>query len=54
MQEFLYPDAKDRKYLVLFHKFSKRKSLDLEKYNQLKNDVAQVNAERYFNFWYWF
>ncbi|XP_030835640.1 calcium uniporter protein, mitochondrial [Strongylocentrotus purpuratus] len=44
-QEFLYPDAKDRKYLVLFHKFSKRKSLDLEKYNQLKHDVAQVNAD---------
>lgn len=44
-QEFLYPDAKDRKYLVLFHKFSKRKNLDLEKYNQLKDDVAQVQAD---------
>ncbi|XP_071492610.1 calcium uniporter protein, mitochondrial-like [Diadema antillarum] len=44
-QEFLYPDAKDRKYLVLFHKLSKRKKLDVEKYNQLKDDIAQVKAD---------
>ncbi|XP_071829572.1 calcium uniporter protein, mitochondrial-like [Apostichopus japonicus] len=44
-QEYLFPEARDRQYLLFFHKFAKRKQLDVEKYNKLKHQVAQVEMD---------
>ncbi|XP_015721786.1 calcium uniporter protein, mitochondrial isoform X1 [Coturnix japonica] len=40
-QEYVYPDARDRQYLLFFHKGAKKSRFDLEKYNQLKDAIAQ-------------
>ncbi|CAH3168335.1 unnamed protein product [Porites lobata] len=44
-QEFLYPDARDRQFLLFFHKFSKRKSLDVRRYNDIKNSIAKIEED---------
>uniref|UniRef100_A0AAQ5YFZ2 Calcium uniporter protein n=1 Tax=Amphiprion ocellaris TaxID=80972 RepID=A0AAQ5YFZ2_AMPOC len=41
-QEYVYPDARDRQYLLFFHKGVKRTRFDIEKYNKLKDDIAEV------------
>lgn len=41
-QEYIYPDARDRQYLMFFHKGVKRSRFDIEKYNNLKDDIAEV------------
>ncbi|KAL7990421.1 hypothetical protein Chor_013851, partial [Crotalus horridus] len=41
-KEYIYPDARDRQYLLFFHKGAKKTRFDLEKYNQLKDAIAQV------------
>lgn len=41
-QEYVYPDARDRQYLLFFHKGVKRTRFDVEKYNKLKDDIAEV------------
>lgn len=42
LQEYIYPDARDRQYLLFFHKGVKRTRFDIEKYNKLKDDIAEV------------
>ncbi|KAJ8022999.1 Calcium uniporter protein, mitochondrial [Holothuria leucospilota] len=44
-QEYLFPDARDRQYLLFFHKYAKRKQMDVEKYNKLKYQMAQVELD---------
>uniref|UniRef100_A0A8D3CU75 Calcium uniporter protein n=1 Tax=Scophthalmus maximus TaxID=52904 RepID=A0A8D3CU75_SCOMX len=44
-QEYIYPDARDRQYLLFFHKGVKRTRFDIEKYNKLKDDVAEVELD---------
>ncbi|KAM4592166.1 calcium uniporter protein, mitochondrial isoform 1-T1 [Odontesthes bonariensis] len=44
-QEYVYPDARDRQYLLFFHKGVKRTRFDIEKYNKLKDDVAEVELD---------
>ena len=44
LQEYVYPDARDRQYLLFFHKGVKRTRFDIEKYNKLKDDVAEVRV----------
>ena len=45
LQEFVYPDARDRQFLLFFHKFSKRKSLDVRRYNDIKNSIAKIEED---------
>lgn len=42
-QEYIYPDARDRQYLLFFHKGAKRTRFDIEKYNKLKDAIAEVS-----------
>lgn len=42
IQEYIYPDARDRQYLLFFHKGVKRTRFDVEKYNKLKDAIAEV------------
>ncbi|XP_043911483.1 calcium uniporter protein, mitochondrial-like [Protopterus annectens] len=40
-QEYIYPDARDRQFLLFFHKGAKKTKFDIEKYNQLKDAISQ-------------
>jgi len=44
-QEYLYPDARDRQYLLSFHKKAKKHDWDVNKYNQLKEGIGKVENE---------
>ncbi|KAM3862823.1 calcium uniporter protein, mitochondrial isoform 2-T2 [Diretmus argenteus] len=44
-QEYIYPDARDRQYLLFFHKGVKRTRFDIEKYNKLKEDITEVELD---------
>ena len=44
-QEYLYPDARDRQYLLSFHKKAKKHDWDVNKYNQLKEGIGKVKNE---------
>ena len=44
-QEYLYPDARDRQYLLSFHKKAKKHDWDVQKYNQLKEGIIKVENE---------
>ncbi|KAM6956777.1 calcium uniporter protein, mitochondrial isoform 2-T2 [Aplochiton taeniatus] len=44
-QEYIYPDARDRQYLLFFHKGAKRTQFDVEKYNQLRSTIAEVELD---------
>ncbi|XP_057198073.1 calcium uniporter protein, mitochondrial [Triplophysa rosa] len=44
-QEYLYPDARDRQYLLFFHKGAKRTRFDIEKYNKLKDTIAETELD---------
>ncbi|XP_056292003.1 calcium uniporter protein, mitochondrial isoform X2 [Pseudoliparis swirei] len=44
-QEYLYPDARDRQFLLFFHKGMKRTRFEVEKYNKLKDDIAEVELD---------
>ncbi|XP_061914402.1 calcium uniporter protein, mitochondrial isoform X2 [Entelurus aequoreus] len=44
-QEYLYPDARDRQYLLFLHKGVKRTHFDIEKYNKLKDDISEVELD---------
>jgi len=47
-QEYLLNDARDREFLLHFHKKAKKVGMDIDKYNELKNSVAEMenNLER--------
>lgn len=45
LQEFLYTDARDRQFLMFFHKLSKRKTLDVKRYNDIKNSIAKIEED---------
>ncbi|XP_030627887.1 calcium uniporter protein, mitochondrial isoform X2 [Chanos chanos] len=44
-QEYVYPDARDRQYLLFFHKGVKRTRFDVEKYNKLKDAIAEAELD---------
>ena len=44
-QEFLYPDARDRQFLLFFHKLSKRKIFDVKRYNDVKDAINKIEED---------
>ncbi|XP_049840494.1 calcium uniporter protein, mitochondrial [Schistocerca gregaria] len=44
-QEYLLPDVKDRQHLIILHKRARKVGLDLGRYNQLKDSIAQLEAD---------
>ncbi|GFR62144.1 mitochondrial calcium uniporter protein [Elysia marginata] len=44
-QEYLFPDAKDRQFLIKFHKLASKEKLDVDKYNQLKDAIAEAEND---------
>ncbi|XP_072352100.1 calcium uniporter regulatory subunit MCUb, mitochondrial-like [Scyliorhinus torazame] len=43
-QDCVYPDVKDRQFLHYFHRGAKRSSFDIEKYNKIKEELAEVET----------
>lgn len=41
-QDYVYPDAKDRQFLHYFYKGASKKEFSVKKYNELKDELAQV------------
>uniref|UniRef100_A0A3Q0SIA0 Calcium uniporter regulatory subunit MCUb n=1 Tax=Amphilophus citrinellus TaxID=61819 RepID=A0A3Q0SIA0_AMPCI len=44
-QDYLYPDAQDRQFLRYFYKGARKKRFNVEKYNELKDELAQVEED---------
>ncbi|XP_009325364.1 PREDICTED: mitochondrial calcium uniporter regulatory subunit MCUb [Pygoscelis adeliae] len=41
-QDYIYPDAKDRQFLHYFYQKSKKQHFNVERYNKLKEDLAEA------------
>ncbi|XP_068239010.1 calcium uniporter protein, mitochondrial-like isoform X2 [Palaemon carinicauda] len=44
-QDFVLPEVRDRQFLISFHKRAKKVGMDVEKYNRLKDRIAQLEND---------
>lgn len=44
-QEYILPDVKDRQHLIALHKSAKKAGLDLNQYNEIKREIAEVEHD---------
>ncbi|CAL8330109.1 unnamed protein product [Merluccius merluccius] len=44
-QDYVYPAAKDRQFLNYFYKGAKKKRFNVEKYNELRDELTQVQED---------
>lgn len=44
-QDYVYPDVQDRQFLRYFYKGARKKRFNVEKYNELKDELAQVEED---------
>ncbi|XP_054634721.1 calcium uniporter regulatory subunit MCUb, mitochondrial-like [Dunckerocampus dactyliophorus] len=44
-EDYIYPNAKDRQFLHYFYKGASKKKFNVEKYNELKDELAQVEDD---------
>lgn len=44
-QEYILPQVRDREYLFSMHRGANRKNLDMKRYNELKDAIAQMDYD---------
>ncbi|CAL1544557.1 unnamed protein product [Lymnaea stagnalis] len=44
-QEYVFPDVKDRQFLIKFHKLADKEKLDVEHYNKLREEISQAEHD---------
>ncbi|XP_076459810.1 calcium uniporter protein, mitochondrial-like [Babylonia areolata] len=44
-QEYIFPDVRDRQYLIKFYKLAQKKQLDVDQYNRLREDISQAEED---------
>jgi hypothetical protein len=44
-QEYILPDVKDRQHLITLHKSAKKLGLDLNQYNDIKREIAEIEHD---------
>lgn len=44
-QEYILPEVKDRQYLITLHKRAKKVGLDLDRYNQVKEQIYTIESD---------
>lgn len=44
-QDFVLPDVRDRQFLLSFHKKAKKLGMDVSHYNDLKNQLAELESD---------
>jgi calcium uniporter protein, mitochondrial len=45
LQEYILPDVKDRQHLITLHKQAKKLGLDLNQYNDIKREIAEIEHD---------
>lgn len=44
-QEYILPDVKNRQHLIALHKTAKKVGLDLNQYNDIKREIAEIEHD---------
>lgn len=44
-QDYILPEVKDRQYLLTIHKRAKKKNFDIDQYNALKRQIAEIEYD---------
>ncbi|BFZ17717.1 hypothetical protein BsWGS_20756 [Bradybaena similaris] len=44
-QEYVYPNVRDRQFLMQFHKLAQKEKFDVDKYNQLLEAIAEIESD---------
>ncbi|KAH9498400.1 hypothetical protein Btru_008182 [Bulinus truncatus] len=44
-QEYVFPDVKDRQFLIKFYKLAQKEKLDVEKYNKLREAITEAEHD---------
>ncbi|KAM7303862.1 calcium uniporter protein, mitochondrial [Ixodes scapularis] len=44
-QDYQLPDVRDRQFLISFYKYARRQGMDVGRYNQLRDEIAQIEED---------
>ena len=44
-QEYIFPDVRDRQFLIRFYKLAHKKRLNVDQYNRLRNAISQAEED---------
>ncbi|CAG5123129.1 unnamed protein product [Candidula unifasciata] len=44
-QEYVYPNVRDRQFLMHFYKLAQKEKFDVDRYNQLLEDIAEIESD---------
>ena len=45
LQEYIFPDVRDRAFLLRFHKLAEKRNLNVNDYNRLRNAITQTEDD---------
>ncbi|KAK8771375.1 hypothetical protein V5799_025381 [Amblyomma americanum] len=44
-QDYVLPEVRDRQFLISFYKFARRQGMDVSRYNDLRQELAEIEEE---------